>query len=301
MKTEGRWATAAVVVVTVLRVALGVLFLISSISKLQHPDLFVDAVQEYDILPGALAEVFGTALPWAELFIGWCLVLGIFITFASAVTIAMVVSFIVGNSYSFVHDVGEACGCLGDLVNMSHIVSLIVDIAMLLVAGLLIYQRRRVGMLGIAGVARAVGGKRKWLAVALQLALVAILTGAVGGAITAAGREPTPATPDTADSVLLYFWSGCEDCHGAEIDAVESLRPEYGDRVYFQGVDYSKDPGALEEYGVQDWDFTVLLLARQSETGELVEQARFVGSLKYGTFDLAAIKDGIKTLLDATG
>jgi uncharacterized membrane protein YphA (DoxX/SURF4 family) len=293
-----------IVGLTVLRVALGVLFLISSISKLQHPDLFVDAVQEYDILPGALAEVFGTVLPWAELFIGWCLVLGIFTTFASAVTIAMVVSFIVGNSYSFVHDVGEACGCLGDLVNMSHIVSLIVDIAMLLVAGLLIYQRKRAGIVGIASLARAVAGKRKWLVVTLQLALVVLLTGAVGGGITAAGQEPDLAIPDSADSVLLYFWNGCEECHGAEKSQVESLRPEYGDRLYFLGVDYGLDrqehPDWVEAYGVDtDW-FTVLLLARESEDGELVEQARFVGSLKYETFDLAAIEDGIKTLLDAT-
>ena len=70
MKIEGRWATLAIVTVTVLRVALGALFIISSFAKLQHPDLFVDAVQNYHMLPAGLADLFGTVLPWAELFVG---------------------------------------------------------------------------------------------------------------------------------------------------------------------------------------------------------------------------------------
>ena len=39
---------------------------------------------------------------------------------------------------SFFKEVGEACGCLGNLVNMSHTTSLTVDFVMLSVAGLLI-------------------------------------------------------------------------------------------------------------------------------------------------------------------
>ncbi len=135
MNTKPRWDVLAVGVVTVLRVALGALFIISSFAKLQHPDLFVDAVQNYHMLPVALADFFGTVLPWVELFVGWCLVLGIFPTFASAICILMTLTFVVGNVSSFFRDVGEACGCLGNLVNMNHTTSLIVDFVMLFVAG----------------------------------------------------------------------------------------------------------------------------------------------------------------------
>ena len=110
MKIEGRWNTVAIGIVTVLRVALGALFIISSIAKLQHPDLFVDAVQNYHMLPVGLGDLFGTVLPWAELFVGWCLVLGIFPTFAAAICILMTLTFVVGNVSSFFKDVGEACG-----------------------------------------------------------------------------------------------------------------------------------------------------------------------------------------------
>src|SRR5512136_3209991 len=175
MKLEGRWNTLATSVLTVLRVALGTLFIISSISKLQHPDLFVDAVQNYHMLPVGLADLFGTVLPWAELFIGCCLVLGIFPTFAAVICILMTLTFVVGNVSSFFKDVEEACGCLGNLVNMNHTTSLIVDFVMLFVAGLLIYQRRRAGVVGIGQLLKLPRLRLPRLAiVALGLIIVAV-------------------------------------------------------------------------------------------------------------------------------
>ncbi len=281
-----------------LRVGLGGLFITSSIAKFQYPDLFIDAVQGYGLLPNSLGEFFGTVLPWAELFIGWCLVLGIFLTFASAISIPLILSFVVANISSFFRDVGEACGCLGDLVNLSHTTSLIVDIGMLLVAGLVIYQRRRAGIVGIAGAVRVAAGKRQWLAIVLQVALVALLTGAIGGAIMAAGTKPTPELPVTEEPRVMYFWNGCHDCYGAEVDQVESLQTEYGDRVDFVEVDYLADPSALSEYGVTDDDFTVLLLTWQSETNLYCEYARFVGNLEAGTFSLTTIQNGLEALFN---
>jgi uncharacterized membrane protein YphA (DoxX/SURF4 family) len=134
---------------TILRVGLGVLFVVSAFTKIQHPDLFIDAVQNYHILPHGLGNLFGTVLPWVELFIGACLVLGIFSTFAAAISIPVILSFIIANVYSFIHSVGEACGCLGSLINMNHTTALVVDIGMVVVAGLLLYQRGRAGMVGV--------------------------------------------------------------------------------------------------------------------------------------------------------
>lgn len=149
-----RWATLAIVVLTVLRVALGILFIISSIAKLQYPEPFVDAVQQYSLLPESLAELYGSVLPWAELFIGWCLVLGIFSTFVSVLCLPLILSFIVANVYSFFHPVGEVCGCLGNLVNLNHKIALVVDIGMLCVAAMLLYQRSQASVVGIGHLLR---------------------------------------------------------------------------------------------------------------------------------------------------
>jgi len=180
MRIRSRWATPAIVVLTVLRVALGALFIISSFAKLQHPEVFVDAVQRYGLLPESLGELFGTVLPWIELFIGWCLVWGIFSTFASTLCIALILSFIVANVYSFLHPVREACGCLGYLVTLDHRTALILDIGMLLVVGLLLYQRGQAGMLGIGHLLRL---ERFHLSKVVSMALGAIVI-AVAMAVT---------------------------------------------------------------------------------------------------------------------
>ena len=82
---------------------------------------------------------------------------------------------------------------------------------------------------------------------------------------------------------------------------MKSLQAEYGDRVDFVEVDYETDPSALSKYDVSKDDFTVLLLKWRTETGDYGEYARFVGNVKAGTFDLAAIQSGLQALLDSEG
>jgi len=109
-----------VALITATRIGLGVLFIISSVSKLQYPDLFIEAVEKYGILPESLAHVFGTVLPWTELFIGCSLILGIFTTVVAGITALLVLSFIIANIYSlFGPYSGEPCECLGRLVRLS--------------------------------------------------------------------------------------------------------------------------------------------------------------------------------------
>ena len=75
---SGRWPSL------LLRLALGGLFIASSLSKLQHPSQFTTSVLSYQMLPEALARPFAAALPFAELYVGCSLVLGIFVLFSSA-------------------------------------------------------------------------------------------------------------------------------------------------------------------------------------------------------------------------
>jgi uncharacterized membrane protein YphA (DoxX/SURF4 family) len=378
-----------------VRVCLGGLFITSSIGKFQNPELFIDAVLSYDILPGSLAEFFGTVLPWVELFIGCSLILGIFSTFAAGISAALTFSFIIANIYSLFHPGVVACGCLGRLVTLSHPAALAIDFAMLTAAGLLLYFRDKAGNLGVGHLlARErdipglpASGKFILGVVIIVLAMIVavslmggsddslraeidteledhdavvvffaaenpagyemiadletryqsvrflrvyfgddpqavrdydvetfptvlvitsenkkgvVLEGPVDkAALTAAIEEAL--LPVTERPRLMYFWNGCTDCYGAEVDQVESLRTGYGDRVAFVEVDYLVDPSALSEYGVTDHDFTVLLLTWRSETNEYGEYTRFVGNLHAGTFSLTTIENGLEALLNAEG
>ncbi len=378
-----------------LRLGLGGLFITSSIAKFQYPDLFISAVVSYDLLPESLARFYATVLPWAEVFVGCSLILGIFNTLAAGVSAAMTVSFIIANIYSIFHGGVEACGCLGHLVKMSHPLALAIDFVMLAASGLLLYARDKAGYLGAGRLlAKEKGipglpasGKFILGVVIIVLAMIVavsligssedslsdevdaslkqynavvvffaaedpvgyeviadlearyqsvrflrvyfgddpqavrdysietfptvlvitsenkkgvVLEGPVDKVALTAAIERALLT-DTARPIVMYFWNSCADCYGAEVDQVESLRPEYGDRVNFVEVDYVMNPSALSEYGVTSHDFTVLLLTWQSDTDDYGEYARFVGNLYSGTFSLTAIRDGLEALLSTEG
>ena len=281
MKIEGRWNTLAIGILTVLRVALGVLFIISSYAKLQHPDLFVDAVQNYHMLPVALADFFGTVLPWVELFVGWCLVLGIFPTFASAICILMTLTFVVGNVSSFFRDVGEACGCLGNLVNMNHTTSLIVDFVMLFVAGLLVHQRRRAGVGGIGHLLRL---ERFHLPRVAPLALGAIVI-AVAMVVTVSlvpqEKAPWKASIDSAlenDAVvLMLFWRGEPSDSMDELRMVMELQERYGQSIDVERIDAGVWDDAARKFGVSDFP-TLLVIEGKNKKGYIVYPQRFAGA-----------------------
>jgi uncharacterized membrane protein len=378
-----------------LRAGLGGLLLVSAVTKFHYPELFIDAVVSYDLLPESLARVYGTVLPWVELFLGCSLILGTFNTLAAGITAAMTVSFIIANIYSLFHPGAHACGCLGHLVNLSHPVALTIDFVMLAAAALILYARDRASYLGLGHLlAKAKDAYRLPKAVpfllgaaliAMAMIVAVLLIGGSGeslrdevdaslkdhdavvvffynedptgyviiyelevqyqsvrfirvdcatdpdaaddynletfptvlvitsenkkgvvlegpvdkAALTAAIEEAL--LPVTAKPRVVYFWNGCADCYGAEVDQVESLQTGYGDRVGFVEVDYLANPSALGEYGVTDRDFTVLLLDWQSETREYVEYTRFVGNLHAGTFSLTTIKNGLEALLNFDG
>ena len=281
MKTKESWATLAIGVLTVLRVALGALFVISAFAKLQHPDLFIDAVQNYHMLPMALADLFGTVLPWAELLVGWCLVLGIFPTFASAICVLMTLTFVVGNVSSFFRDVGEACSCLGDLVNMSHTTSLLVDIVMLSVAGLLIYQRRRAGVVGVGHLLRLERLRLPRVAIiALGLIIVAVAMVVTSSLIPkekSPWKEGIDSALDEDQVVVVLLWKGEPSDMADEIAVFMELRDRYGDSVDFEHVDCAEWDDAARKFDVTDFP-TMLVIEGKSKKGYIEYPQRFAGA-----------------------
>ncbi|MDM7999777.1 MAG: MauE/DoxX family redox-associated membrane protein [Dehalococcoidia bacterium] len=281
MKIEGRWNTVAIGVLAVLRVALGALFIISAFAKLQHPDLFIDAVQNYHLLPESLGSAFGTALPWAELFVGCSLALGIFPTFTAALSIPMILSFVVANVASFFKDVGEACGCLGNLVNMSHTTSLIVDFVMLAVSGLLIYQRKRAGVVGVGQLLR---WQKLRLPRAAALALGAVII-AVAMVLTYSQvpQQKSPWKESLDDAlkddrvVVMCFWEGeVEDIYPV-LAMYMDLRERYGGAVDFNHVDCGQWDDAAAKFDVTDFP-TILIIEDKNSKGYVVYPERFRGA-----------------------
>ena len=268
---DNRWLIFA------LRLALGGIFIASSIGKFQYQTEFTDAVLSYDILPIGLAEFYASALPWAELFIGCSLVLGIFSLFASALSIPLIVSFLIANIYSFFHSVEDPCGCLGKLVVLSHPVALTIDLVMLLVAWLLLFHQDKAGFLGIGSLlGRPDLGLERRARFIFQAAIVAL---AMVVAVSLLGGTQTPPDTEIYDTPeLLFLYEGDRAYFESKFDILRELEREYSGRIVFKAFNYGEDPRVAEEFDVEISP-TVLLITGKSKEGEYIVYERFEGTL----------------------
>lgn len=200
-------------VVLALRLSLGGLFVVSSISKLSAQSVFTTKVLSYGILPDMLARPFAAALPFAELFAGCCLILGVFIRLTSALSTAMALSFMVANTYAIFGHVGAFyCGCLGDLVNLSHAASLGIDVAMILAACIIWLQPKKAHLIGIGSLLEKIDVPlKRSQRLALEIALVALSMVVIIGLV---GTKPSEVDVQIRAAlkehrvVLLFIYQG---------------------------------------------------------------------------------------------
>ena len=97
----------------IVRLALGCMFLISSLPKIRQPYDFLGEVYGYELVGPKLGMFVAMILPWAELLVGICLLGSIFIGGALLVSIAMGAMFTFVISWAIYHDLGISCGCFG--------------------------------------------------------------------------------------------------------------------------------------------------------------------------------------------
>ena len=116
------------------RLALGGIFLVAGAAKLGGLAEFVNLVEEYRILPHALAQIYGFLLPGVEIALGLLLVLGVFLRPSASVAILVVISFIVAKSFAIYQGLEIPCGCFGPIggipLQLSSI-SLALDVVLL--------------------------------------------------------------------------------------------------------------------------------------------------------------------------
>jgi uncharacterized membrane protein YphA (DoxX/SURF4 family) len=97
----------------VVRIAIGGIFIVSSIPKLRQPYDFLASVYSYEIVGPMFGLGVAIILPWVELFAGICLVGGIFVSGALLVSICLclIFSFVLASALFSGLDI--SCGCFG--------------------------------------------------------------------------------------------------------------------------------------------------------------------------------------------
>jgi uncharacterized membrane protein YphA (DoxX/SURF4 family) len=120
-------------------ILLALVFITAGVGKLMGHSAFLLAVSTY-ILGFEISNFITTWLPWLELVLGACLLVGIIPQIAAGVTALLVAAFIMHNGWMIAHGLGyEPCGCLGVLDQvfggkLSTIGSLYVDIGLIILA-----------------------------------------------------------------------------------------------------------------------------------------------------------------------
>lgn len=101
------------VVGTVARVVLAGVWLVSGALKAADPLQTRVAVEAYDVLPAAGAEIVAALLPWVEIALGLLLLVGLGTQAVAALSGVLMLGFLVGVAQAWARGLSIDCGCFG--------------------------------------------------------------------------------------------------------------------------------------------------------------------------------------------
>ncbi len=77
-----------------IRIPLGGYFILAGLLKLKNIDVFIEAVRSFNILGFETARLFGTLLPYCEIFAGVLLIVGLWTTLAGVLCTIMILCYL---------------------------------------------------------------------------------------------------------------------------------------------------------------------------------------------------------------
>ena len=93
------------------RVVLGCVFIYASLDKIRHPELFAEAVYNYQLSPEVAVNLVAIWLPWLELWSGVLLVLGVWIRGSVLILSGLMLLFLASLGINLARGLDIHCGC----------------------------------------------------------------------------------------------------------------------------------------------------------------------------------------------
>lgn len=131
------------IIVLIARLLIGGILIYASFNKIVDPGGFAKAIANYHIIPFGLENSMAIILPWLELIVGLCLIIGVFIDGAAFLVIVMMVVFIVAITFAILSGYNIECGCglkPGELVGVQKIIE---DLTYLILALIILKRPNR--------------------------------------------------------------------------------------------------------------------------------------------------------------
>lgn len=130
----------------ILRIAVGIVFLVSCAEKILNPAAFAQIITHYQLLPPSLVILTAIVFPWVELFCGLALVFGRYDRGAALLVTLMMAAFTLIAAYNGYRGLNIACGCFSLSAKApSHIaVNIFRNLAILIPAAALLWPASRI-------------------------------------------------------------------------------------------------------------------------------------------------------------
>jgi len=93
------------------RVVLGCIFIVASLDKIIHPELFARTVYNYQLLPEVAVNVVALWIPWLELVGGVLLLLGLWVQGSVFLLTGLLLVFLGALGFNLARGLDVACGC----------------------------------------------------------------------------------------------------------------------------------------------------------------------------------------------
>jgi len=103
------------------RIVLGCIFTVSGLAKIADPVRFLLTLREFQLLPRAAESFLAVYLPWLELVLGLCVVLGLLHRTAALMIAGLNGFFIVAIGSVMARGIEVDCGCFGLLADVLHL------------------------------------------------------------------------------------------------------------------------------------------------------------------------------------
>lgn len=97
----------------VVRVALGVLLVVTGALKVGHAPDLASAIAGFRLLPGAVVAPMAIILPYFELLLGGYLIVGLFTRISAAIAAAQFTIYAAAIASAVIRNIPANCGCFG--------------------------------------------------------------------------------------------------------------------------------------------------------------------------------------------
>jgi len=128
----------------VMRVLLGIVFLIASYGKILEPEQFSREISNYHFIPFGLENFVAIVLPWIELCIGFGLIFGVMINGSALISGTLLIMFNLLVIQAMIRGFNIECGCglkEGEMIGWQKLAE---NFTLLLISFIVFKQKKRI-------------------------------------------------------------------------------------------------------------------------------------------------------------